>query len=146
MTWRESYALHNKDNPLLTLTRFSMMKTMTAIGKGQGPLQARLSLMRKNVTRGANAEAHLQGAWDTTPWAGRWISSLSHLSHAALKGLCSLGDSSSWPSPFITAIQTLWSMWASLTKGWQSTLKTKCWCAMFSRLAWNQRRRSGSTA
>ena len=29
--------------------------------------QARLSLMWKSVTKGANAEAHLQGAWDMTP-------------------------------------------------------------------------------
>ena len=39
---------------------------MTTIGKGQGPLKVRLSLMLKSVTKGADAEAHLQGAWDTT--------------------------------------------------------------------------------
>ena len=62
MTWRESYALHNEDNPFLALTQFSTMKTMTTIGKGQQPPQVRLSLMRKSVTRGTNTEAHLQGA------------------------------------------------------------------------------------
>ena len=51
----------------LTRTHFSMTKTMTTIGKGQGPPQERLSLMWKSVTKGTNAEAHLQGAWDTTP-------------------------------------------------------------------------------
>ena len=55
----------------LARTRSSTTKTMTTIGKGQGPPQARLSLMWKSITKGANAEAHLQGAWDTTPWAGR---------------------------------------------------------------------------
>ena len=57
--------MHNEDNPLIALTRFTTMKTMTTIGKDQEPPQARLSLMWKSVTRGANAEAHLQGAWDT---------------------------------------------------------------------------------
>ena len=51
----------------LARTHFSTMKTMTTIGKGQGPPQARLSLMWKSVTKGVNAVAHLQGAWDTTP-------------------------------------------------------------------------------
>ena len=51
----------------LTQTHFSTTKMMTTIGKGPGPSQARLSLIWKNATKGANAEAHLQGAWDTTP-------------------------------------------------------------------------------
>ena len=38
---------------------------MTTVGKGQGPLQARLSLMWKSITKSVNAEAHLQGACDT---------------------------------------------------------------------------------
>ena len=52
-------------------THFSTMKLMTTIGKGQRPPQTRLSLTWKSVTKGANAEAHLQGAWDMTPLAGR---------------------------------------------------------------------------
>ena len=59
--------MHNEDNPLLALTRFMTMKTMTTIGKDREPPQARLSLMWKSVARGANAEANLQGAWDIMP-------------------------------------------------------------------------------
>ena len=62
MTWRESCTLHNEDNPLLAQTHLSTMKTMMTIGKGLGPPQVRLSLMWRNVTKGANAKAHLQGA------------------------------------------------------------------------------------
>ena len=51
----------------LAQTRLSTTKTMTTIGKGLGPPQARLSFTRRNVTKGTNAEAHLQGAWGTTP-------------------------------------------------------------------------------
>ena len=51
----------------LAQTHFSTTKMMTTIGKGPGPPQARLSLIWKNATKAANAEAHLQGAWDTTP-------------------------------------------------------------------------------
>ena len=54
---------------------------------------------------------------EAMPWAGHWINSPNHPSHAALKGLHSLGDSSSQPSPFTTTIQIPWSMWANLTKG-----------------------------
>ena len=43
----------------LAQTHLSTTKMMTTIGKGLGPPQTRLSL---NVTKGANAEAHLQGA------------------------------------------------------------------------------------
>ena len=49
----------------LAWTHFSTTKTMTTVGKGQGPLQARLSLMWKSITKGVNAEALLQGACDT---------------------------------------------------------------------------------
>ena len=49
----------------LAWTHFSTTKTMTTVGKGQGPPQARLSLMWKSITKGMNAEAHLQGACDT---------------------------------------------------------------------------------
>ena len=55
-----------RQSPLVR-THFSKTKMMTTISKGQGPLQARLYLMWKSVTKGVNAEAHLQGAWDTTP-------------------------------------------------------------------------------
>ena len=51
----------------LAQTHLSTTKTMTTIGKGPRPPQVRLSLMWRNVTKGANAEAHLQRAWDTTP-------------------------------------------------------------------------------
>ena len=51
----------------LAQTHLSMTKTMTTIGKGPRPPQVRLSLMWKSVTKGVNAETHLQGAWDTTP-------------------------------------------------------------------------------
>ena len=51
----------------LAQTHLSTTKMMTTTGKGPGPPQARLSLTRRNVTKGANTEAHLQGAWDTTP-------------------------------------------------------------------------------
>ena len=59
--------MHNKDNPVLALTRLTTMKTMMTIGKDQEPPQTRPSLMWKSVTRGVNAEAYLQGAWDTMP-------------------------------------------------------------------------------
>ena len=63
-----------------------------------------------------------------------------------INGLHSLSDSSSQPSPFITAIQTPWSRWASSTKGWMSTLKTRRWCVRFSYPAWDQWRWGGSMA
>ena len=51
----------------LAQTHLSTTKTMTTIGKGPRPPQARLSFMRRNLTKGTNIEAHLQRAWDTTP-------------------------------------------------------------------------------
>ena len=63
---RKQRLAQRRQSPLAR-THFSTTKTMTTIGKGQGPPQARLSLMWKSVTKGTNAEAHLQGAWDTTP-------------------------------------------------------------------------------
>ena len=54
----------------LAQTHLSTTKTMTTIGKGPGPPQARLSVMWRNLTKGTNVEAHLQRAWHTTPWAG----------------------------------------------------------------------------
>ena len=39
--------------------------------RSRTPPQTGLSLMWKSVTKSANAETHLQGAWDTTLWAGR---------------------------------------------------------------------------
>ena len=59
--------MHNKGNLILALTCLTMMKTMMTIGKDREPPQARPSLMRKSVTRDANAEACLPGAWDTMP-------------------------------------------------------------------------------
>ena len=59
--------MHNEGNLILALTRLMTMKTMTTIGKDREPSQARLSLMWKSVTKGANIEAHLLGAWDTMP-------------------------------------------------------------------------------
>ena len=59
--------MHNKDNLILVLTCLTMMKMMMIIGKDREPPQARLSLMRKSVTRGVNAEAYLLGALDTMP-------------------------------------------------------------------------------
>ena len=59
--------MHNEGNLILALTRLTMMKTMMTISKDQEHPQARLSLMRKSVTRGANAKSHILGAWDTKP-------------------------------------------------------------------------------
>ena len=57
--------MHNEGDLILTLTCPLMMKAMMTIGRDREPLQARPSLMKKSITRGANAEAHLLGAWDT---------------------------------------------------------------------------------
>ena len=54
--------MHNKDNPVLALTRLTTMKTMMTIGKDQEPPQTRPSLMWKSITKGTNAKAHLQWA------------------------------------------------------------------------------------
>ena len=51
--------MHNEGNLILALTRLTMMKTMMTISKDREHPQARLSLVRKSVTRGANAEAYL---------------------------------------------------------------------------------------
>ena len=59
--------MHNEGDLILTLTCPLMMKAMTTIGRDQEPLKARPFLMKKSITRGANAEAHLLGAWDTMP-------------------------------------------------------------------------------
>ena len=59
--------MHNEGGLILTLTFPPMMKVMMIIGRDKKPLQARHSLMKKSTTRGVNAEAHLLGAWDTTP-------------------------------------------------------------------------------
>ena len=59
--------MHNEGNLILALAHLTMMKMTMTIGKDREPYQARLSLMRKSVTRGANAEAHPLGAWDTMP-------------------------------------------------------------------------------
>ena len=55
----------NEGDLILTLTYPLMMKAMMTIGRDREPLKAKPSLMKKNITRGANAEAHLLGAWDT---------------------------------------------------------------------------------
>ena len=47
--------MHNEGSLILALTRLTMM----TISKDREHPQARLSLMRKSVTRGVNAEAHL---------------------------------------------------------------------------------------
>ena len=57
--------MHNEGDFILTLTCPLMMKVMMTIGRDREPLQVRLSLMKKSITKGANAEAHLLGAWDT---------------------------------------------------------------------------------
>ena len=59
--------MHNEGDFILTLTCPLMMKVMMTIGRDREPLQVRLSLMKKSITKGANAEAHLLGAWDTMP-------------------------------------------------------------------------------
>ena len=59
--------MHNEGDIILALICPSMMKAIMTIGRDREPPKARLSLMRKSVTRGANTEAHLLGAWDTMP-------------------------------------------------------------------------------
>ena len=59
--------MHNKGDLNLALTCPPMMKAMMTIGKDREPLKARLSLMKKSITRGINVKAHLLGAWDTMP-------------------------------------------------------------------------------
>ena len=57
--------MHNEADLILALTCPPMMKAIMTIGKDRELLKARPSLMKKSITRGANAEAHLLGAWDT---------------------------------------------------------------------------------
>ena len=59
--------MHNEGDFILTLTCPPMMKVMMTIGRDREPLQVRLSLMKKSITKGANAEAHLLGPWDMMP-------------------------------------------------------------------------------
>ena len=59
--------MHNKGDLILALTCPPMMKATMTIGKDREPLKARLSLMKKSITRGVNVKAHLLGAWDTMP-------------------------------------------------------------------------------
>ena len=59
--------MHNEGNLILILTCPPMMKVIMTIGIDREPLQARLSFMKRSITRGTNAEAHLLGAWDTMP-------------------------------------------------------------------------------
>ena len=59
--------MHSEGDLILTLTCPPMMKAMITIGRDREPLQVRPSLMKKSTTKGANTEAHLLGAWDTTP-------------------------------------------------------------------------------
>ena len=59
--------MHNEGNLILALTCPLMMKAMMTIGKDREPLQVRLSLMKKSITRGVNVKAHLLGAWDMMP-------------------------------------------------------------------------------
>ena len=64
---KRNCAMHNKGVLILTLTCPPMMKAMMTIGRDQEPLQVRPSLMKKSITRGTNADAHLLGAWNTMP-------------------------------------------------------------------------------
>ena len=59
--------MHNEGGLILALTCHPVTKAMMTIGKDREPLQARLSFMKKSITRGINAKAHLLGAWDTMP-------------------------------------------------------------------------------
>ena len=59
--------MHNEGDLILALTCHLVMKAMMTIGKDREPLKARLSLMKKSITRGVNAKAHLPRAWDTMP-------------------------------------------------------------------------------
>ena len=59
-------AMQREINDLKKKLRHARL-TMTTIGKDREPPQARLSLIWKSITRGANAEAHLLRAWDTMP-------------------------------------------------------------------------------
>ena len=54
--------MHNKGDLILALTCHPETKVMTTMGKDGEPLQARLSLMKKSITRGVNAKARLLGA------------------------------------------------------------------------------------
>ena len=56
-----------RQSPPPAQTHLSTTKMITTTGKGPGPPQARLSPMRRSVTKGISVEAHLQGAWGTTP-------------------------------------------------------------------------------
>ena len=62
---KRKLAMHNEGDLILTLTCPPMMKAMTIIGRDREPSQARPFLMKKSITKGAIAEAHLLGAWDT---------------------------------------------------------------------------------
>ena len=59
--------MHSEGNLVLDLMRPSMKKMTTIIDGDLGLPQARPSPMKKNVTGGIGIEAHLLGAWETTP-------------------------------------------------------------------------------
>ena len=59
--------MHNEGDLILALTCHPVTKVMMTIGKDQEPLKARLSLMKKSITRGINAKSRLPGARDTMP-------------------------------------------------------------------------------
>ena len=59
--------MHNEGDLILSLTCPPMMKAMMTIGRDREPLKARLSPMKKSITKGVNTEAHFLRAWDTMP-------------------------------------------------------------------------------
>ena len=59
--------MHNEGDLILNLTYPPMMKVIMTIGRDREPLKVKLFLMKKSITKGADVEAHLLGAWDTMP-------------------------------------------------------------------------------
>ena len=59
--------MHNEGGLILALTCHPVTKAMMIIGKDREPLQVRLSLMKKSITKGVNVKAYLLGAWDMMP-------------------------------------------------------------------------------
>ena len=129
----------------LVLTIYLAVIVIITIGLGQGLPPVSHFCVTRSVVIGGEGKIHLTGAWATMLWVGPWIRFLSHLLPEGLKWGSFFGGLLIQRSLSTMVGRTLWSMWATLTRGWLFIRRMKSWCARCSHPVWGMWRWDGST-
>ena len=134
--WKESCATNGESELPPVLTLLLTMKRMVAIDTDQELPLVSLSCMLKISTLSAEIGVHSPKAREAMRWAKCSTISQGHLSHIELRKGRFPGGSPNPHSPCSIVGQTLWSTWATSTKGWLCTPRMRPWCAKSSPLVW----------